>query len=63
MASDRAVDLLDRFDRASATVLADVLERLDPDDRRALDAALGALERLRDAVEQVSRDQPKGGDR
>lgn len=62
-ASDRAVDLLDRFDRASATVLADVLERLDPDDRRALDAALGAFERLRDAVEQVSRDQPKGGDR
>lgn len=60
-ASARATDLLERFDRASASVLADVLDRLGDEDRRVLDDALGALERLRDAVEQVSRGDEKGG--
>ncbi|TYL53523.1 MarR family winged helix-turn-helix transcriptional regulator [Agromyces mariniharenae] len=60
-ASDRALDLLARFDRASAAVLAEVLGRLSDDDRRALDAALPALERLRDAVEDVSHHRAEGG--
>lgn len=60
-ASARAIDLLDRFDRASATVIAEVLDRLGDEDRRALDDAVGALERLRDAVERVSRGDEKGG--
>jgi DNA-binding MarR family transcriptional regulator len=60
-ASDRALDLLARFDRAGAEVLAEVLGRLGDDDRRALDAALPALERLRDAVEGVSRHRTDGG--
>lgn len=59
-ASARALDLLARFDHASATVLADVLDRLGDADRRALDDALGALERLRDAVEHVSRERQGG---
>ena len=59
-ASDRALDLLARFDRASAVVLAEVLGRLGDDDRRALDAALPALERLRDAVEDASHHRPEG---
>jgi DNA-binding MarR family transcriptional regulator len=62
-ASDRALDLLARFDRAGAEVLAEVLGRLGDDDRRALDAALPALERLRDAVEGVSRHRSDGGAR
>jgi DNA-binding MarR family transcriptional regulator len=62
-ASDRALDLLARFDRASADVLAEVLGRLGDDDRRALDAALPALERLRDAVEDASRHRTEGGPR
>ena len=62
-ASDRALDLLARFDRASAEVLADVLGRLSDDDRRALDDALPALERLRDAVEDVSHHHAEGGSR
>ena len=59
-ASARALDLLTRFDHASATVLADVLDRLGDADRRTLDDALGALERLRDAVEHVSRERQGG---
>jgi DNA-binding MarR family transcriptional regulator len=62
-ASDRALDLLARFDRASADVLAEVLGRLSAHDRRALDAALPALERLRDAVEDASHHRVEGGPR
>jgi len=49
-ASDLALGLFERFDRASERVLADVLSLLPTDDRAALVAALPALERLRDAA-------------
>ncbi|GGI45607.1 DNA-binding MarR family transcriptional regulator [Agromyces flavus] len=58
-ASDRALDLLARFDRASTAALVDALDRLHPADRNALDPALGALERLRDVIDDVAHDRTK----
>lgn len=54
-ASTRALGLLERFDRASAAILAAALAELDDTDRAALAAALPALERLRDAVQGAAR--------
>lgn len=48
--SAKALDLFERFDRASATLVADAAATLPAADRRALAAALPALERLRDAI-------------
>jgi DNA-binding MarR family transcriptional regulator len=58
-ASDRALDLLARFDRASTVALVDAIDRLDQADRDALDAALGALERLRDVIDDIAHDRTK----
>jgi|GEM_PF-998326 len=49
-ASARALDLFDRFDRASAAIVADAASALSREDLAALDAALPALERLRDVL-------------
>jgi DNA-binding MarR family transcriptional regulator len=46
----RALDLFDRFDRASRDLVAAAAESLSAEDREALTAALPALERLRDAL-------------
>ncbi|WP_083869099.1 MarR family winged helix-turn-helix transcriptional regulator [Nocardia niigatensis] len=46
VASTRARQLLDRYDRASAAVLRETLSGLPGADRRALQAALPALQRL-----------------
>ncbi|ANJ26003.1 MarR family winged helix-turn-helix transcriptional regulator [Agromyces aureus] len=54
-ASGEAHRLLERFDAASATLVGEALADLDPDDARALAAALPALERLRDALHVLSR--------
>lgn len=54
-ASERAQALLDRFDAASAALVADALHTLGDDDAAALAAAVPALERLRDAL-QAGRD-------
>lgn len=45
-ASDRALDLFDRFDAVNSALVARVGRELDDADRAALDAALPALERL-----------------
>ncbi|MGR0319835.1 MarR family winged helix-turn-helix transcriptional regulator [Agromyces sp. ZXT2-3] len=50
VASARAIDLFERFDRASAAIVADAASALPAEDRAALDAALPALERLRDVL-------------
>jgi len=49
-ASDRALDLFSRFDRASAEVVTEAATGLSPADRAAIVAAIPALERLRDAL-------------
>lgn len=49
-ASDRALDVFARFDRAAAEVVADAAAGLGPADRAAIAAAIPALERLRDAL-------------
>ena len=54
-ASARAASLLDRFDQASATLLAEAIEALPDDDRVVLGAALPALERLRDEMQAIAR--------
>jgi DNA-binding MarR family transcriptional regulator len=46
----KALDLFERFDRAGAALVADAAATLPAADRRALAAALPALERLRDAI-------------
>lgn len=48
--SARALDLFERFDRAGTALVADAASTLPDADRRALAAALPALERLRDAI-------------
>ncbi|MFK4729087.1 MarR family transcriptional regulator [Agromyces mediolanus] len=53
-ASERALDLLDRFDRASGLLLGDAVAGLAADERAALLAAVPALERLRGLVEAQS---------
>jgi DNA-binding MarR family transcriptional regulator len=50
----RALDLLARYDRASRQVLADALGSLDDDARRAVVAALPALEGLTAALVAMS---------
>ena len=59
-ASPRALRLLERFDRASAAILTEVLAGLDDADRAALAEALPALERLRDAVQGIARENAQG---
>ncbi|WP_200952503.1 MarR family winged helix-turn-helix transcriptional regulator [Agromyces sp. Soil535] len=54
-ASARAVSILQRFDQASANILAEAIAALPDDDRVALAAALPALERLRDEAQAISR--------
>lgn len=53
-ATERALGLFERFDRASAALVAEAAGRLSPDDQEALAAAVPALERLRDALVEVS---------
>ncbi|GAA1753407.1 MarR family winged helix-turn-helix transcriptional regulator [Luedemannella helvata] len=48
--SAKALDLFARFDRAGAALVADAVATLSAADRDALAGAVGALERLRDAI-------------
>jgi len=50
LASARALDLFDRFDRASAELVTTAVGTLSAQDHEALAAALPALHRLRDAL-------------
>jgi len=50
LASARALALFERFDEASATLVAEAAASLSDVDRDALAAAIPALERLRDAL-------------
>ncbi|WP_203808832.1 MarR family winged helix-turn-helix transcriptional regulator, partial [Actinoplanes couchii] len=50
LATERALELFARFDRASGDLVAAAAETLAPADHAALIAALPALERLRDAL-------------
>jgi DNA-binding MarR family transcriptional regulator len=54
----RALELLARYDRASRQVLADALGSLDADARRAVVAALPALEELTAALVAMSSADP-----
>ncbi|MFF2277406.1 MarR family winged helix-turn-helix transcriptional regulator [Agromyces sp. NPDC058126] len=54
-ATTRALELLVRFDEASAVIVGDALAELEPAERDALAAALPALERLRGVVERRAR--------
>jgi DNA-binding MarR family transcriptional regulator len=49
VASPDALELFDRFDRASESIVTDAAASLSADDLAALEAAIPALERLRDA--------------
>ncbi|GAA2445154.1 hypothetical protein GCM10009857_06190 [Agromyces soli] len=53
-ATERALDLLERFDRASGELVAEAAAGLGGDERRALVAAVPVLERLRELVEAQS---------
>ncbi|WP_055588011.1 MarR family winged helix-turn-helix transcriptional regulator [Streptacidiphilus griseoplanus] len=48
--SAKGLDLFERFDRAGAALVAEAAATLPTAERRALAAALPALERLRDAI-------------
>jgi len=48
--SPAARALLDRYDRASATLLDEVFDRLSADERARIDRALPVLQRLRDEL-------------
>jgi len=48
--SPAALALLDRYDRASATLLDEVFDRLSADERARIDGALPVLQRLRDEL-------------
>ncbi len=50
VASAEALGYFDRFDAASAAIVAEAPASLSPDDLAALEAAAPALERLRDAL-------------
>lgn len=50
LASAKALTLFERFDRASADLVAEAVAALPADDRDALAAAVPALEHLRDAL-------------
>ncbi|RXZ50053.1 MarR family winged helix-turn-helix transcriptional regulator [Agromyces binzhouensis] len=61
-ASAHALDLFVRFDRASTAIVADAASALTPEDLAALDAALPALERLRDLLVDLRHgDAASGG--
>lgn len=53
-ASEKALDLFDRYDKASAALVAEAAQTLSTADRHALAAALPALQRLRDALRRTS---------
>lgn len=57
-ASAHAVRLLERFDRAAAEFLAESIAALAESDRAAIEAAVGPLERLRDAVQNSTSAHP-----
>lgn len=57
-ASPKALDYFDRFDGASAAIAAEAAASLSRDDVTALEVALPALERLRDALVAQRRGQP-----
>jgi DNA-binding MarR family transcriptional regulator len=59
-ASERALGYFDRFDRASAELVAEAAASLSRDDVIALEAAIPALERLRDVL--VARRRTGGVD-
>lgn len=59
-ASDRALELLRRYDRASTAALTRVVEELPCADRASLESALPALHRLVEALEAA--DPGRGGD-
>ena len=62
-ASAHALDLFVRFDRASTAIVADAASALPPEDLAALDAALPALERLRDLLVDLRHgDAASGGE-
>ncbi|MGW2712248.1 MarR family winged helix-turn-helix transcriptional regulator [Streptomyces sp. NPDC001356] len=52
-ASQEALNLLERYDRASTAALTQVVEELPDSDRAALDQALPALDRLVTALQAV----------
>lgn len=60
-ATERALDIFDRFDTTSARITADAVDRLSADDQRALAGALPALERLRDALAEQRRHEEARG--
>lgn len=63
VASAEALGYFDRFDRASAEIVAGAAASLSASDRAALEAAVPALERLRDAlVEQRRADREGSGE-
>jgi len=57
LASAQALTLFERFDRASAAIVAEAAASLPIADREALAAAIPALEHLRDALAPPT-DQP-----
>ncbi|BCJ50306.1 hypothetical protein Asp14428_17810 [Actinoplanes sp. NBRC 14428] len=57
LATEKALDLFDRFDLASGALVARAAATLSDVDRAALAAAVPALERLRDALTRTG-DQP-----
>ncbi|MBT2411359.1 MULTISPECIES: MarR family winged helix-turn-helix transcriptional regulator [unclassified Streptomyces] len=52
-ASRQALELLDRYDRASTAALVRIVEEMPGSDRAALDRALPALDRLVHALEET----------
>lgn len=50
VASAEALGYFERFDRASAAIVADAAASLSPEELAALDAAVPVLERLRDVL-------------
>ena len=63
VASAEALSYFDRFDLASAAIVADAAASLSADDLAALRAAVPALERLRDALVEQRRAARGGGAR
>jgi DNA-binding MarR family transcriptional regulator len=59
--TDAAQERLRRWRAARTDVVGQALARLDPADHAALEAALPALHRLLDAVEETAPDDQEGG--